>query len=115
MKVDAKGILNFAKLESLEENEELEEYDLFQILSEHFGNMPMFYSDGEFYLITLNKEKFIPIERDFLRNRQFIYRNNYIKHYIEQYGKENFNLLTAKELITAVLGRDYDSREDYER
>lgn len=99
-----KGIYNFAKLETEEQNGKIEEYDLFQILSEHFADMDMVYMDGEFYLITSNRQKMKLIDRDLLHNRNFIYKSNYAKQFIGEYGKEVFNLLTLPELISVLTG-----------
>ena len=96
-----KGIYNFAKLETAEKNGKIEEYDLFQVLSDHFANMNMVYMSGEFYLITAG-QKMKLIDRDLLQNRTFIYKSNYAKQFIEEYGKEVFNLLTLPELISVL-------------
>lgn len=107
--------ITFSELQQLENNGIIEEYDLFSISSEHFRNMRMFYSEGIFYLINGRKDKFMEIDRDLLRDRRFRYKNNYVKEYIERYGKDNFNLLTSLELIKVVLGRDLDDRDEEER
>lgn len=104
--------ITFSELQQLENDGIIEEYDLFSISSEHFKSMRMFYSDGIFYLINGRKDRFMEIDRDLLRDRRFEYRNNYVKEYIERYGKDNFNLLTSLELIRAVLGRDFDDRDE---
>ena len=107
------NVIDFDRLEEFERQGLIEEYDLFHVLSEHFTNIPMFYSDGVFYIITAKRDKFREIDRDLLRNRKLLYSNNYVKQYIEQYGKDNFNLLTSEELIKVVLGREYNN--DLER
>lgn len=98
-----KRIYNFTKLEKAEQNGKIEEYDLFQVLSDHFADMNMVYMDGEFYLIT-SSQKMKLINRDLLQSRTFIYKNNYAKQFIQEYGKEVFNLLTLPELISVLTG-----------
>ncbi len=110
-----KGIYNFAKLETEEQNGKIEEYDLFQILSEHFADMDMVYMDGEFYLITSNRQKMKLIDKDLLHNRNFIYKSNYAKQFIEEYGKEVFNLLTLPELISVLTGSPVIEKDGEER
>ena len=114
-RIKHRDLITFSELQQLEKDGMIEEYDLFSISSEHFRNIRMFYSEGIFYLINGRKDKFMEIDRDLLRDRRFRYRNNYVKEYIERYGKDNFNLLTSLELIKAVLGRDFDDRDEEER
>lgn len=105
-----KRIYNFAKLETEEQNGKIEEYDLFQILSDHFTDMNMVYMDGEFYLITA-RQKMKLIDRNLLQDRNFIYKNNYAKQFIQEYGKEVFNLLTLPELISVLTGNPINEKE----
>ena len=99
-----KGIYNFTRLETEEQNGKIDEYDLFQVLSDHFADMDMVYMSGEFYLITLNRQKMKLIDRDLLQGRTFIYKSNYAKQFIQEYGQEVFNLLTLPELISVLTG-----------
>lgn len=88
----------------------LEEYDLFQVLSDHFNDMNMVYMSGEFYLITAG-QKMKLIDRDLLQDRNFIYKSNYAKQFIQEYGKEVFNLLTLPELISVLTGNPIKEEE----
>ena len=110
-----KGIYNFAKLEKAEQNGKIDEYDLFQVLSDHFADMDMVYMSGEFYLITLNRQKMKLIDRDLLQGRTFIYKSNYAKQFIGEYGKEVFNLLTLPELISVLTGSPVIEKDGEER
>lgn len=105
-----KRIYNFTKLETEEQNGKIEEYDLFQILSDHFTDMNMVYMSGEFYLITA-RQKMKLIDRNLLQDRNFIYKNNYAKQFIQEYGKEVFNLLTLPELISVLTGNPINEKE----
>lgn len=98
-----KGRYTFTRLEMAEQCGRLEEYDLFQVLSDHFEDMDMVYMDGEFYLIT-KSGKMKLIDRNLLQSRNFMYKNNYAKQFIQEYGKDVFNLLTLPELISVLTG-----------
>lgn len=104
------GRYTFTRLEMAEKCGRLEEYDLFQVLSDHFADMDMVYMDGEFYLITKGG-KLKLIDRSLLTSRNFIYKNNYAKQFIEDYGQEVFNLLTLPELISVISGRPVKEEE----
>lgn len=108
------GRYTFKRLEMAEQCGRLDEYDLFQVLSDHFADMNMVYMSGEFYLITAG-QKMKLIDRDLLRNRNFIYKNNYAKQFIQEYGKEVFNLLTLPELISVLSGNPIKEEELEER
>lgn len=105
-----KGRYTFTRLEMAEQCGRLEEYDLFQVLSDHFEDMDMVYMDGEFYLIT-KSGKMKLIDRNLLQSRNFMYKNNYAKQFIQEYGKDVFNLLTLPELISVLSGRPVKEEE----
>lgn len=104
------GRYTFTRLQMAENCGRIEEYDLFQVLSDHFPDMDMVYMDGEFYLIT-KSGKLKLIDRGLLTSRNFIYKSNYAKQFIEDYGQEVFNLLTLEELISVISGRPVEREE----
>lgn len=114
MENSKKGKYTFKKLNMAEQCGGLEEYDLFQVLSDHFEDMDMVYMDDEFYLIT-KSEKMKLIDRNLLQGRTFIYKNNYAKQFIQEYGKKVFNLLTLPELISVLTGKPIKEKLGEER
>lgn len=102
--------MSFGALEQLEQDDMLEEYDLFGIMSDHFPDMDMVYMDRELHLIT-RSGKIKLIDRELLQGRNFIYKSNYAKQFIGQYGKDVFNLLTLSELISVVTGKPINEEE----
>ena len=104
-------VYKFKTLENLECDGRIAEYDTFQILSEHYKDMKMFYMDGDFYLIT-RSGKIRKIERSILVDRKFVSRNNNVKDYIEKYGEEKFANTTDSELVAIILGQ---TKKDFER
>lgn len=104
-------VYKFKTLEDLEYDGRIAEYDTFQVLSEHYNDMNIFYMDGDFYLIT-RSGKMKKVERRLLINRKFVTKNNNVRDYIEKYGEEKFANTTDDELIAIILGH---SKEDLEK
>lgn len=99
--------VSFRIVEQLESDGILENYDLFEVISDLMENIKVFYMNKGFYIADKAKKDFREIDRDILRNRYLILQRcitNNIQGFIQKNGVEAFNRLSTAEFVEELLG-----------
>ena len=104
----------YDELQTFYNDELLEDFDLFQVTSKFFDDMYMYYFDGDYYLISQNKN-IRQIEPEMLRGRRFTVASrsitNNVQHHVQLYGRESIDGLSNQEFLKILMGSAYKEPE----
>ena len=111
--------VSFKVLQQLEEDNIIEDYDTFRVVSKIKKDpLFIFYLDGQYYIVDEDKKDFRLIEnRQILENRYFLLSRcitNSIQGFIQRKGIDAFYELSTKEFVDVLLNHSESLLNDGE-